>query len=986
MPPPADPERAARGLERWHDAAAASPDDALRGFAADLVADPAGRRLIEGLAGNSPYLTQLLLRDLDFARHLILDGPDAAFATALATPTPEGAERDAVARMLRRVKSRGALTVALADILDIWPLETATARLSELAEATLDRAMAVLLNDAAARGKLAVADPARPLDGAGYVALGMGKLGAGELNYSSDIDLIVLFDPQRQPAGLRDELPRTWVRITRDLVKLMEERTADGYVFRTDLRLRPDPGATPVALSVDGAVTYYESMGQNWERAAMIKARPVAGDLAVGRAFLDEIAPFVWRKHLDFAAIEDIHSIKRQIHRHKGGGAIAVEGHNIKLGRGGIREIEFFAQTQQLIWGGREPRVRTSGTIATLNALVETGHVVASTAERLAVAYRFLRRLEHRLQMIDDQQTHTLPTDPAGFAALATFLGYAEPEDLRRDVVSHLQAVEAHYAELFEEAPSLGGPTDAGGNLVFTGGDHDPETLKTLTAMGFDDAEAVSAAVRAWHHGRYRATRSTRSRELLTALKPQLLAALAATANPDQAFRRFDSFLENLPSGVQLFSLFNANTPLLGLVATIMGTAPRLADWLGRNPLLLDAVLTQGFMNELPEPATQAAESDARMSAARDMQDVLDLSRRWANDAKFRVDIQVLRGTADIDVAGRALTDVADVVIRGLLPRVGAEFATPHGRCPGDGMAVLGLGKLGGREMTARSDLDVVFIYDMPEGAAGSDGKRSLAPPHYYQRLAQRLINALTAPTAEGKLYEVDARLRPSGNAGPLAVSLEGFATYQLEQAWIWEHMALTRARVVAGAPALAARIDAAVRAALTAPRDSDTLLRGVAEMRARIDAEHHTTNPWRPKHRRGGLVDCEFIAQYLLLRHAQAHPEVLSPNTVTAFERLAAAGLLDQRVASELIEATRLWLRLQGWLRLTVEGEADDAALPPALQAELAHAGGAEDLAELRSKVAFVADRTLAHYEAIVGEPAARLGPAPERVKEAAK
>jgi glutamate-ammonia-ligase adenylyltransferase len=576
-----------------------------------------------------------------------------------------------------------------------------------------------------------------------------------------------------------------------------------------------------------------------------------------------------------------------------------------------------------------------------------------------------------------------MPNDTAGVAAIAAFMGYREPDAFRADLLHHLRTVESHYAELFEEAPSLGARGAGGyGSLVFTGGEDHPETLATLESLGFRDASSVSATIRGWHHGRYRATRATRSREILTELMPALLWSLGDTANPDQAFRRFDEFLRGLPAGVQLFSLFAANPSLLALVAEIMGGSPTLAELLSRNPLLLDGVLDTDFFEHLPDADEMADALAERLAQARDMQDTLDLTRRWANDVRFQVGVHVLRSTIGIDRAGLAFSDIADTCIRGLLPPLAAEFAARHGACPGAGFAVLALGKLGGRELSATSDIDLVFLYDAPpetEGseAVASDGAKPLSIGRYYQRFGQRMVNAITAMTGEGKLFDVDMRLRPSGNAGPLAISLDAFARYQLEDAWTWEHLALTRARVVAAAPAFADRIDVALHKALCRERSDDDLLLGVAEMRERMAGEFQAQSKWRVKHLRGGLVDCEFIAQYLQLRHAHGHPEVLDTGTVSAFDKLARAGLLDRAVADELIEATRLWRRIQGLRRIAAEEASRSNEFPPQLRAALARAGDAIDFAALERKVEEIAARTVAHYRRIIADPAAQIAAA---------
>ncbi|HEV8016222.1 MAG TPA: bifunctional [glutamine synthetase] adenylyltransferase/[glutamine synthetase]-adenylyl-L-tyrosine phosphorylase, partial [Stellaceae bacterium] len=800
------------------------------------------------------------------------------------------------------------------------------------------------------------------------IVLGMGKLGARELNYSSDVDLIVLFDGERARYRGKRDVQAFFTGLAHELVRMMAERTADGYVFRTDLRLRPDPGSTPPAVATRAALTYYESAGQNWERAAFIKARAVAGDREAAAAFLAELRPFLWRKNLDFAAIEDIHSIKRQINAHRGGGRIAVAGHDIKLGRGGIREIEFFAQTQQLIWGGRKPELRLSGTLAALDALAAQELITRDACAALTEAYHFLRRLEHRLQMIDDAQTHSLPRDPAELHRVAVLMGFASTAVFAEALTAQLSAVESVYARLFEEAPSLSAP----GNLVFTGTEDDPETLKTLRGLGFADPAAIAAIVRNWHHGRYRATRSARARELLTELAPALVAAFGATPNPDSAFMRFDEFLGRLPAGVPFLALFYNNPGILSLIAEIMGAGTRLAETVTRRPALLDAVLTANFFAP-PTPRRElAAEFDAMLDRANHYEELLDLARRWVSDRKFQIGVQLLRHRLDGEAAGAAYADIAETALAALLPRVAADFAKSHGVLPDGAMAVLALGKLGSREMTPTSDLDLVLIYDVAEGAELSDGARPLSPATYYARLAQRYINALTALTSEGALYEVDMRLRPSGTSGPLAASLAAFRRYHDEAAWTWEQMALTRARVVAGPQPLADAVAATIAAVVQRPRKPGPLALEVDEMRRRIADAHPHPPLWHVKHLRGGLVDIEFIAQFLQLRDAAARPELLEVNTLAALNKLMAAGSLARDAASELINALMLWRDVQSLLKLTAEEPFDEEEATPSLKALLAAGTGAVDFAALKEKMSAAARAAFAQYEAIIGAPAA--------------
>lgn len=964
-PEPADRGQVEIQEARWREAAASVDDPSARRFAERLVATDAGRAILGAVFGNSPYLAHTMIDEPKFAVDLLRRGPDvtANILAALAARFSGDVEEAELMAGLRQAKRRAALAIALADIAGLWPLERITGMLSAVAETTVNLAVRHLLRRAASAGTLQLRHPEEPERDSGYIVLALGKLGARELNYSSDIDLIVLYDPERVLGVPPDNLQQVFVRLTRNLVRIFEERRPEGYVFRTDLRLRPDPASTPLALSVLAAETYYESLGQNWERAAMIKARPFAGDLAAGTAFLANLRPYVWRKHLDFAAIQDIHSIKRQINAHRGGATVALGGHNVKLGRGGIREIEFFAQTQQLIWGGRFPELRSPQTRSAIEALTRSGRVTETAQSDLLAAYEFLRRVEHRLQMIDDQQTHTLPKEGPKLDALATFLGYETTAAFASDLLGHLTRVEKHYAELFEEAPQLGGP----GDLVFTGAEDDPATLETLRKLGFQEPSKVAACVRGWHHGHHRAVRSARARELLTELMPALLQALARTAQPDGAFLRFDRFLSRLPAGVQIFSLFHANPKLLDLVAEVMGDAPRLADLLSEHTHLLDSVLSPEFLRSPPDATALAEDLRQALAQARDFQDTLDVLRRWKGEREFQIGVQMLRGLLSTPEVGGALADTAEAGLRALQAAVEAEFARVHGSVPGGELAVVAMGKLGGREMTVTSDLDLIFLWDAPADVETSAGEKKLPVSLYYQRLAQRFINAITAPTGEGKLYEIDLRLRPSGNKGPLATNLDGFITYQRDNAWTWEHLALTRARPITGTPPFRRRIAAAIREALLRPRDPQRLTTDVAEMRALMAREHPGKQPWDVKYWRGGLIDIEFIAQYLQLRHAPQDPEMLATSTADALGRAVGAGVLTAADGQILLDSLRLWQAVQGLLRLSIGGQVDPAQFPTGLRRALSRVAGAVDFATLEANMLERSARSLAIFDALI-------------------
>ena len=902
----------------------------------------------------SPYLRGLIVRDKHRLQRLLETPPERHIANLIA-----GLHRDIAAtsqfndcmRLLRLFKSEVALLTALADLGGVWPVMTVTAKLSDAADAAVQSAVRYLFRIATDRGDWHPLDVSKPEFASGYIVVGMGKYGAYELNYSSDIDLIVFYEADL--ARVRDgmELSNFFVRLTRDLVRLISERTADGYVFRTDLRLRPDAGATQIALTAEAAMHYYETVGQNWERAAFIKARAVAGDQIAGDALLAELAPFVWRKYLDFAAIADVHAMKRQIHAFKRLGDIGVAGHDIKLGRGGIREIEFFVQTQQLIAGGRQKALRTPRTLSALKELVAHGWISEPVAQYLKEAYLFLRGIEHRIQMVADEQSHKLPTNPEELERFARFAGYADLEAFSASLIAVLETVQGHYARLFESSPEL---TTGASNMVFAGESDDPATLEALANLGYSQPSQVLQTVRGWHHGRYRSMRSPQARERLTQVQPVLVEALAQTADPDQALANFDRFLADLPSGIQLFALLRTKPGLLQLVADIMGSAPRLARILSRRRRLFDAVLDPRAFGSQPSSADYENQLRAAITGDADLEHVLDTARVIGSEQTFLIGVRTLAGTMTAQDAGRAYAALADAMIRVLQSRIEADLAATHGTFPDSAAAVLAMGKLGGCEMTASSDLDIILIYDAPAeaitGTLLSNGPKPLSAAQYYARLTQRLVVALSAHTAQGNLYDVDLRLRPSGQQGPLATSFASFVDYQNTSAWTWEHMALTRARVVSGPLHLRDRIEAAIAAVLSKPRARAAIATDVRDMRTRIEADKGTTNIWDLKQVRGGLVDLEFIAQYLQLIYASEFKGVLNTNTARAIAALGQFKALNDTDAHTLSDAAGLLSNLTGLLRLLSDGPFDPVTAPRGLKDQLARAGQAPSFSALES------------------------------------
>ena len=925
------------------------------------------RKFLEAVAGGSPYLRALMLRDPQFLADLLSHAPEDLLTSLCAglhaaqTLTTQAEIMGA----LRHAKARASLLIALADLGEVWSVDEVTAALTRFADAMLGATVNWLLLDATRAGKFRSFDEKDPSRHCGYVVLAMGKHGAGELNYSSDIDLIILYDPETAPLAEGVEPATFFVRLTKRLVTILQDMTEDGYGFRVDLRLRPDPRATQVAIALEAAANYYESMGQNWERAAMIKARAAAGDIGLGMEFLLRLKPYIWRKYLDFAAIADVQSLKRQIHAVKGHGTIAVHGHNIKLGRGGIREIEFFVQTQQLIAGGRNPALRGLRTLEMLDALAEAKWISQGAADELKSAYRFMRGIEHRIQMVNDEQTHVLPQDEQAFESLARLSGFASPKDFEEKLRQTFELVQGHYSALFESAGELGTDT---GSLVFTGGEDDPETIETLERMGFKRASEISATIRGWHFGRYSATRSGKSKELLTELMPQLLLALARSGEPDLAFLAFDKFIAGLPAGVQLFSMLKANPNLLDLIATILGTAPRLAEQLSARPRVLDAVLDPGFFDALPRASEIQAMIASVIPVGASLDEVVDRVRIIGREQMFRVGVRVLSETVSAVEAGASFSTIAELLLQRLHGSARQEMRMRHGDVAGGRSCVIAMGKMGGREMTASSDLDLMLIYDSEPETENSSGAKPLSVNQYFTRLTQRLINSITAPTGEGVLFEVDMRLRPSGGQGPVATSLGSFRDYQKNSAWTWEKLALTRARVVSGDADLAQTISKAIAASLCAERDAATTRQDVLDMRRLMVKEQGSGGLWDIKRARGGLVEVEFVAQFLQLIHAQRHPEILDTNTHAALGKLAAAGFLKAGVAGDLKEACQLYHRITQVLRLCVTGVYDPAKSPAGLNQLVARAAGVPDIRAADSLVNDTQKRVAGLFGELIG------------------
>ena len=909
-----------------------------------IVAQPGDwRGALDRSAPLSDHISRMMARRGDALEQLGAGGPDAVVASALADIDAVAAEGDSLEsamRRMRRAKEAAQLAISAADLSGGWAQDLVLEQLTALADASVQSALRLSVREGWKSGWFG--DTREDDKMPGLFSLAMGKMGARELNYSSDIDLIVLFDLDLLPIkGLL--VKEAMTRVARSIVRILDERTVDGYVFRTDLRLRPDPGSTSPAVSTQFAHGYYESVGQNWERMAHIKARVCGGDFGAGEAYLEDLSPYIWRRHLDYWAIADVHSIKRQIHAHGGHAELRSPDFDVKLGRGGIREIEFFAQTQQLVLGGRIPSLRAPRTKDALAAMVDANLVSKDTASDLCKAYDFLRGVEHRIQMLNDEQTHKLPLPGPRRDAVCVLAGYQRGDLFERDVAQVRGRVHGIYSDLFATEERLSGEA---GNLVFTGVDDDPGTVATLRAMGFKDPSRIIHVFQQWHRGSIPATRSARSQQLLTSLGPRLLEAMSKAGEPDTAFQRFLEFFSGLNSGVQVMSLMLAEPALTREVISTMAFAPKLAADLARRPALIEAMLEPTFRAPVQADAsgTRAERLKVILERATDFESNLNAARRFHRDEAFRIGYQLLQGVIGASDAGFAYADLADACVGALADvcekDVLARFPGTIGK-----WTICALGKFGGRELTATSDLDMMLIYD-----PGDDSGGTLAA-----RFVQRLVAALSAPTEEGTLYEVDLQLRPSGKAGPVAVRLSSFERYYREEAWTWEFMALTRIRPVAGDVELGRHVAELSRDALRTKGRDPKITTDVADMRQRMARERPPRSNWDVKLAPGGLVDIEFLTQHAILLAAPDVPRAVQPTSLDAIKALAGAGRLAPADAATLAEGLTFQLHLQQALRIASGDQFDPALASPGLKTWLANHLGLKEFSVLEQKLARV-------------------------------
>ena len=940
-------------FRKWNDAARRLDGGEDRAFAEALPQSPAGRAMLSCIFGASPFLSNCLVREPAFLRRLWTEGPDRCIEAICAEieGLPADAGEEAARRALRRARRRAALAVALADIAEVWTLEAVTGALSRLADASCSAALRVLLKRLADRGAIDPPNPENPEEGSGLIVLGLGKLGGRELNYSSDIDLIFLYDPDRVPARKSCEAQEHFLRLARWFIAFLSERTIDGMAFRVDLRLRPDPVSTPLVIAAPFAERYYPERGQTWERVALIKARPVAGDRRAAEAFLKRLAPFVWRRNLDFPAMRDLHDIKKRIDAQHGSGTIGAPGHNLKLGRGGIREIEFFAQVHQLIWGGKNHRLRTIPTCDSLRALTKAGHVAAETTEDLIDAYRFLRRAEHRVQMVADKQTHSLPKDPAEFETLSRFLGYPDGGAFTRELIACLRRVELQY-ETFFEFPFPGKTAAADESPAAAEGSH-------LQRMGFADPQAAARIVEKWQNGQCPSAQDDASREILQTLTSPLLIAVCGTTDPDRAIARFDRLFDGLQDGLlPVLSLFQANLQALENVAEIMVSAPAVNSLLAARPLLLETLVDPETDAAPPDRAALAADLAAHLEAAADSEGALDRLAEWVDRARFRVCAQLLFHSLDPLDAPRLLSGIADCALEALYDLAQADLAKRFGRVPGASAALAAVGPLASRALTAAAGLDLALLYDAPADAR-SEGPQPLAAADWFDRFLAHVLSALGGRRG---IYQADAAALGNETGEPAAAGLASFDRFFRQSAGPRGRMALTRARTIAGDSGIAARLEALVRGASAENLDPRELRRPLEAASARLD-EAAAEGP--PALCRAGLDAVETLIQYLLLREPADVPAGgANGETIQA---LAAQGALSAEDAERLRGAWRLWTRIDA-LQTLIGGEAADGAVPDKLRLLFQSAADADSFEAFQARMADAA--------AAVREIYARLAP----------
>jgi len=909
----------------------------------ELLGGPVGEELAAALEAEEPSLdawlralgaSQFVFRELrrypELVRDLLTDpawlGEDwsgEAVHRQVAEAVSGCPDRDAFMGALRRARNWQLVRIAFRDLAG-WSDFAATAReTTALAEAAVEAALGFAWAELGARfGTPRTASG----EAATFTVLGMGKLGGGELNFSSDIDLIFAYTAEGETDGPRSLANANFfTRLGRQTVQALSESTADGFVYRVDMRLRPQGDSGPLAQPVDAMEQYYQVHGREWERYALVKARPIAGDRDQGERFLADLRPFIFRRFLDFGAVEAVRDLKVQIQRQ-------VESRryrdHLKLGRGGIREIEFIVQAFQLLHGGRQKALRQRPTLTVLGTLQEEELLPERDVAHLREAYLFLRRVENRVQMAEDQQTHTLPQDPDALAALATTMDFPDPEAFLEALDEHRDRVQEAFDQTFA-APQTTHPESDPLERLWGGNLETGEAEGVLTDHGYLRPGEALETVAALRGAPFLQRLTRRGRERLDRLMPLVIGAAGKTPSPATTLARTAELLEAIGGRSTYFALLAENPVALSQVVRLCGGSPFLARFLGKHPMLLDEILDPQDLYACRIRSSRRAALERELETAEDLEDRLNALRRFKNIEVLHLAARDLQGMAGLEEVSRGLTEVAelgleqalDLAWEELTARFGAPMYTEDGQRREAGFLIVGMGKLGGGELGYGSDLDLLFLHDSrgaDQHTAGGPRGESLDNGRFFARLGQRLIHFITTLTVEGALYSIDMRLRPGGKSGPLVASLDHFRDYQLQEAWSWEHQALLRGRPVAG-PAEFRRTFERLRVDLLArARDEEALAEAVRDMRGRMLAEHASpAGVFNLKRDRGGLVDIEFLVQYLCLRHGPHAPAILATSNRDALRRLAEHDFLPGDTATVLDDAYVLYRTLENRVKL---------------------------------------------------------------------
>ncbi len=901
------------------------------------------------ICGSSPFLTNILCRDPQYFHDLFvlrrIDSRRHASETLeqLRVEVGEEAEYASVLPILRRFKSCEVLRIAARDLAGLAPLEEVTLELTQLAEAALQIAYEAAMRALIADHGIPMMDTPQGASQAELTILGMGKFGGRELNFSSDIDIVYLYSSNSgETAGIDGEggkrgiisLHAFFVRLAEMVTKALSQVTEDGFVFRVDLGLRPEGKSGDMAISQRSAEVYYESWGRSWERAAMLKARPVAGSLELGERFLAAIEPFIYRKYLDYNLIEDMMGMKKKIDASL---AREREGeYNIKLGRGGIREIEFFIQALQLVYAGKNKGLRERNSLKALDALRSARMIRDDDHHDLSEAYRFLRTVEHRIQVVQERQTHSLPRKDDEFTALARRTGFLRSngvERFRQTLEMHRGNVSAIYGGLFFESGQKLLEEVRPEVYVFFDHRADPDLVKDMLAeRRFENVDIAYDNLLILRDGPPRAKLTERAQRILEKIAPLLLQEIFDSSDPDMALANLERFLSAVGSRSTFYALLAENREVLKLLVSLFGVSEFLSKIFIGHPEILDSMVAKSYAASLKVRAAMEEELTAMLERSGDFEERLDLIRSYRHEEFLRIgmnDIYVKFGQTEI--AGQ-LTNLAEVCLAAahtLAKQELSRFGTPTycdlaGEVQEASLAIVAMGKMGGCELNYHSDLDIIYIYDHQ---GQTNGEKQISNREYFAKLGQKIIMILTTQTREGYVYKIDTRLRPSGNAGPLVTSLESFRDYHRNEAQVWERQALTKARVVLGEEILAECIEEVIRHTVYG-RGADGVIGGeIHRLRKRMECEiaKESEGNYNIKTGRGGMVDVEFIVQYLQLIHGHDLPDIRNTNTLIALKSILASALLSEEDGNILITGYKFLRRLENRLRIVHDYSMND-------------------------------------------------------------